>query len=124
MTITARAIALRERAKLFAHPDTIKFMQAELCNARTRFPTNTNLLRRARVQFQFIEETLLQHDVHGNVEIEVTEACIVMLCLIVRLCEEGDSDYKYRGLKNVALLETALDEFYKEVTAGPSSNAG
>lgn len=114
MTISQRAIdkrlVLRERMKNFASEKLISALNAELHEARSKYPTTLNLRRRLMLQIAMFQDA--SNDPHMP-DFERWTSGIVLMALLVRWLEEGDG-MAFEGLKS-SDLETQLDELDKLV---------
>lgn len=121
-TLSQRALALRDLQRHDMHPDTLRYLNQGLREARAKFPNNANLIEALRIQAMRVMLTFSTLDIDTRVlskpktdAFETMTSIMALLVLTVRLCEEGDPAYSYRGLQSAKPSSDALDQFYKEV---------
>lgn len=116
MTISRDAIdkrlALRERAKYFMSERLVSAINAELVNARSRYPETKGLTDRLQSQLRSIVNrchTATAGETRD--EFELWSACIVGMVLLARFVEEGENNI-FGGLRD-PVIESELDQLDK-----------
>lgn len=114
LTISQRALALRELQKHDITPLSLGYLNQCLREARVKFPETENLLGALELQVKRVRNILWQQDTRPE-PFEVMTTILALLVMGVRLLEEGDPAFKYGGKFKSPHNSTELDELAKLV---------
>ena len=79
----------------------LKNVKSELERARRNYPSNEKLLAAFNEEAGELTKAFLDHHYEKTTDKKLVEEAIQVICVAVRLIEEGDSDFNFKGWGNL-----------------------